>query len=224
MVNHCEACDSYKTCDKRPSALLPAVYVKQVHSIFLTAGLKPESEMRSLELPRPCWCYLPTSDPSKVFQEKKKNQTKKRFQISLHLRLNQSRELQFPPTVRTIIKKKKTTKKQFGKCFKKIILHQNSLTLKLACAQGWEDQLPLGQAHLKVTSGIVLLKTATVLSRQSKQQVADVVTFRSVISNHIPGYPRSYGAQSSVHSVKNKLKSTLTCQMRFKFHQPKKKN
>lgn len=149
---------------------------------------------------------------------KKKKQTKKCFQISLHLRLNQSRELQFPPTVRTIIKKKKTTKKQFGKCFKKIILHQNSLTLKLACAQGWEDQLPLGQAHLKVTSGIVLLKTATVLSRQSKQQVADVVTFRSVISNHIPGHPRSYGAQSSVHSVKNKLKSTLTCQMRFKFH------
>lgn len=115
MVNHCEACDSYKTCDKRPSALLPAVYVKQVHSIFLTAGLKPESEMRSLELPRPCWCYLPTSDPSKVFQEKKK-QTKKCFQISLHLRLNQSRELQFPPTVRTKIKKK-NNKKAIWKVF-----------------------------------------------------------------------------------------------------------
>lgn len=76
MVNHCELFDIYKKCDMKPSALLPAVYIKQVHSIFLTAGLKPESEMRSLELLRPCWCYLPTSEPLKIFQEKKKNTTK----------------------------------------------------------------------------------------------------------------------------------------------------
>lgn len=46
MVSHCEVCDSYRKCDLRPSALLSAVYIKQLHSIFLTVGLKPESEMR----------------------------------------------------------------------------------------------------------------------------------------------------------------------------------
>lgn len=104
MVNHCEFFvfffDSYKKCDIRPSALLPAVYVKQVHSIFLTGGLEPESEMRSLKLPRPCWCYLPTQNPPKIFQEKKKRHLK----ISLSLRLSLSRELQFPPSAKKIKK------------------------------------------------------------------------------------------------------------------------
>lgn len=99
-----------------------------------------------------------------------------------------------------------------------MILHQNSLMLKLACAQGLGGSPSSWPGPLKG-----LLKTAIMLSRQSKQQMAEVITFRSVISNQTAGHPRSYMAQSSVHSVKSNLKSTLTCQMRFKFHQPKKK-
>lgn len=101
MVNHCEFFfDSYKKCDIRPSALLPAVYVKQVHSTFLTGGLEPESEMRSLKLPRPCWCYLPTQDPPKIFQEKKKafkNQFKSQTK-------SVQRAPQFPPSAKKIKK------------------------------------------------------------------------------------------------------------------------
>lgn len=81
MVNHCEVCDSYKKCDMRPSALLPAVYIKQVHSIFLIVGLKPESEMMSLELPGHAGAICQLRIPQKSFRKKKskqkKNQNKK---------------------------------------------------------------------------------------------------------------------------------------------------
>lgn len=80
--------------------------------------------------------------------------------------------------------------------------HQNSLPLKLACAQGWEDGLLLPGPSGHFT--IVLLYTALTLSRHSKQQRAQshfIVSHLQINHGGMQGSVQEAFSQSKLKSV-----------------------